>query len=105
MYLATSDQKINCLKTFCRRAEVMGQPPVLYIFKVDKDFGCVHVNYVDRTNCVGEREFLFVPYSVFTVESVEWEANPKWTKPHVITLKVAIDNTHHSENLPLSPWH
>lgn len=28
---------------------------------------CVHVNLVERTNVPGEREFLFVPYSVFEV--------------------------------------
>jgi hypothetical protein len=102
MFLASSDNKANCLKMFCRRTE---HPPVLYELLLDSYLGCVHVNYVDRTNCPGEREFLFVPYSVFTVEEVKWQPNPTWTNPHVVVLKVAIDNSLQSEDLPLAPWH
>jgi hypothetical protein len=102
MFLATSDNVTNCLKTFCRRTNY---PPILYEFHLDPRLGCVHVNYVDRTNIAGEREFLFVPYSVFTVERVTWKPNPNWADPHEMVLKVAIDNTFHSEELPLAPWH
>ena len=102
MYIATSDNKSNCLKTFCRRAQ---HPPVLYEFRLDPELGCVHVNYVDRTNIPGEREFLFVPYSVFTVMSVQWRENPTWVSPHLVVLSVAIDNALCGEELPLAPWH
>ena len=102
MFLATSDNKVNCKKMFCKRAT---DPPVLYVLQLDPEFGCLHANYVDRTNCPGEREFLFVPYSVFTVEKVMWKPNPTWMDPHEVVLKLAVDNTLHSEDLPLAPWH
>jgi hypothetical protein len=31
---------------------------------------CKHVNYVERTNVVEEKEYLFAPYSPFTVTEV-----------------------------------
>ena len=51
----------------------------------------------------GEDEYLFVPYSVFTVTDVKWRDGTKET-PHKITLEAAIDNTGPSEDLPLAPW-
>ncbi len=56
-------------------------------------------------NFPGEREFLFAPYSVFTVEKVTWQLNPTWMNPHEVELRVAVDNTLHPEDLPLAPWH
>jgi hypothetical protein len=50
---------------------------------------CHHVNLVQDkdTHVEGECEFLFVPYSVFTVESVTWSATPQdHTTPHRVTL-------------------
>jgi hypothetical protein len=50
-----------------------------------------------------EQEFLFAPYSVFTVERAEWNAGTV-EKPHVIELKAAADNKAEPEDLPLAPW-
>jgi hypothetical protein len=76
MYLASSSNRDVSLKTFCKRAYDQGVPAVLWTIHLDTNLRCVHVNYVDRSNVEGEDEFLFVPYSVFTVRSVDWKANP-----------------------------
>jgi hypothetical protein len=39
----------------------------------------------------GENEFLYAPYSVFTVIAVSWRGGTD-DDPHVITLEAAIDN-------------
>jgi hypothetical protein len=64
------------------------------------------VNLVEKTNVDGEDEFLFAPYSVFTVVSVTFPASGKPTasNPIVIVLQAAIDNKEEPEDLPLSPW-
>ena len=52
-----------------------------------------------------ESEFLFAPYSVFTVVSVEASARNSYLAPHVITLRAAVDNRLEPEDLPLAPWY
>lgn len=52
-----------------------------------------------------EEEFLFAPYSVFTVQSAEWSDNPDDDTPHVIHLQAAIDNRKEPNDLPLAPWY
>jgi hypothetical protein len=52
-----------------------------------------------------EEEFLFAPYSVFTVESGEWSQNPDDRTPHIIHLRAAVDNRHESEDMLLAPWY
>ena len=76
---------------------------------------CAHVNYVSHTHVGGEAEFLFAPYSIFTVRSVAWGAGGA---PHRIELDAATDNRAEaeggagrwatpagSEDLPLAPWY
>ena len=67
-------------------------------------YRCKHVNLVTRTNVAGEAEYLYAPYSVFTVRSVRWSAAADEDDPHVIELDAAIDNTRESEDLPTAPW-
>jgi len=105
MYLATSKSKKVSQQVFCKREAENGRPPILWIIHLHPTFQCVHVNYVDRTNVPGEEEFLFAPYSVFTVISVDWKQKPTWVDPHIVHLEAAIDNILHPEDLPLSPWH
>jgi hypothetical protein len=50
----------------------------------------------------GEEEFLFAPFSVFTVRRVVWSTDP--VVPHVIEAEAAIDNKMHREDLPTVPW-
>ena len=69
-------------------------------------YRCKHVNLVEKTNVEGEEEFLFAPYSVFTVLSVAMPASGKAnaSNPIVIQLQAAVDNREEPEDLPLSPW-
>jgi len=104
MFLATSGDK-DVAERFCERAYDKGFSPVRWTFHLDKKRKCKHVCYVDRNNIPGESEFLFVPYSCFTVKSVRWQEKPNWVSPHEIELKIAIDNRFHDhEVLPLAPW-
>ena len=56
-----------------------------------------------RSHVQGEHEYLFVPYSVFTVLSVQWNEGSA-DDPHVIELLAAVDNRQENEDLPLAPW-
>lgn len=64
------------------------------------------MNLVEKTNVEGEEEFLFAPYSVFTVLSVVVPASGKAnaSNPIVIQLQAAVDNREEPDDLPLSPW-
>jgi hypothetical protein len=105
MFVATSVNRTLCLKTFCRRAQnATGHPPALWVIAIDEREGCKHVNYIHTTECLEELEYLFSPYSVFTIERVDWKATPEWKDPHVIHLRAAIDNRLEPEDLPLCPW-
>jgi hypothetical protein len=61
---------------------------------------------VEKTNVDGEYEFLFVPYSVFTVLSATFPSSgkPSASCPIVIVLQAAIDGREEPDDLPLSPW-
>ena len=56
----------------------------------------------------GEDEFLFSPYSAFTVRAVSWHASPVVNGLvahfHTIDVDVASDNRTPSDQLPLAPW-
>jgi len=103
MFLATSFSNRVAYR-FCQYAEQKGFPPVLWNFHLDPKFGCIHVNYIERTQVQGEDEFLFSAYSVFTVQSVDWKEEPSWMEPHEIHLMVSPDNQREPEDLPLAPW-
>jgi hypothetical protein len=78
-------------------------PKVKWLIRIDPARKCVHVNLVGRTNVPGEQEYLFTPYSAFTVLSVAWNAGTS-ASPHVIELLAAVDNREAREDLPLAPW-
>ena len=64
------------------------------------------VNYVESSKFGdAEAEFLFAPYSAFTVVSVAPSAPNSYLAPHVITLAAAVDNRLEPEDLPLAPWY
>jgi hypothetical protein len=67
-------------------------------------YRCKHVNVVEKSNVKGEVEFLFAPFSVFTVVSVHVPAKPTASNPIVVVLQAAIDNRDEPDDLPLSPW-
>lgn len=51
----------------------------------------------------GPGEYLFAPYSVFKLVSVEWSS--KISASHTLVLEVAVDNRLEEETLPLAPWY
>eukprot|EP00667_Euglena_gracilis_P003638 EG_transcript_3648 len=105
MFTATSIDRDLCQRIFCRRAETHHkQPPVLWVIALDERDGCKHVNYIHTTECKEEQEYLFSPYSVFTVQTTDWKAAPHWKDPHIVYLRAAVDNRLEPEDLPLSPW-
>ena len=71
--------------------------------KINPTHKCLHVNLMKKTNVAGEEEYLFVPYSAFTVLSAEWNAGTD-SDPHVIELMSTVDNKAEPEDLPLVPW-
>ena len=90
------------------------QEPVLWTFHFDASLPeserCLHVNFIDKNDGTvdDEDEFLFAPYSTFTVRAVHWEAEPAANdllmRPHRVELDVAPDNTRTPLDLPLAPW-
>jgi len=90
------------------------QEPTLWRFHLNSNLPererCKQANFIDRTDgTVGdEHEFLFSPYSVFTVRAVSWHAEPLVneyvTRSHVIDVDVASDNKREPNDLPLAPW-
>jgi hypothetical protein len=67
-------------------------------------FRCRHVNLVKKSNVDDEAEFLFAPFSVFTVASVHAPVKPTASNPIVIALEASIDNRDEPDDLPISPW-
>jgi hypothetical protein len=112
MYLATSFSFIVA-QNFSVMAANNGHPPVIWTIKVDPRgesqllYRCKHVNQISKSNVHGESEFLFAPYSVFTIESVTLPpagAAPTPQVPIQIVLTAALDNQPESKQLPLAPW-
>ena len=62
---------------------------------------------VDWRHCAwqaAEDEWLFAPYSFFTVEEVYYKDAPTWTDPHRVVLRVAPDNQIERKDVPNAPW-
>ena len=115
MFIATSVEQDVSVDTFLMRLPPAAasqsppfQEPVLWRFHLDgalpPNRRCVHVNFIDRTDGTvhGEDEFLFAPYSTFTVRALEWSPQPSVNaytmRPHYIlrrfTTGSPIDGTH-----------
>jgi hypothetical protein len=93
-----------------------------FAFKADKDHPCAlwrvmldprgkpqheyrvqHMTFVAKTLIKGEHEYLFAPYSVFKLVSIEWSS--KLEKPHEFVIHPSVNNKVEDENLPLTPWY
>ena len=81
-YFATSFSA-DTADTFLRRSPMPSK--VRWVVRVDPVRRCVHVNLVTRRvpGLPDEQEYLFAPYSTFTVRSVQWNAGSD-AEPHVI---------------------
>jgi hypothetical protein len=64
------------------------------------------VNYVE-SSAFGdsEAEYLWAPYSTFTVQSFERSADRNYLNPHRLTVTAAVDNLFEPEDLPLAQWY
>lgn len=66
-------------------------------------YRCRHMTFVSKTLFENEHEYLFAPYSVFTVLFIKWSDDLH--QPHEISIQAAVDNKDEDENLPLTPWY
>jgi ubiquitin len=88
-----------------------GKTPVKWIIELDPrgraslQFRCKHVNFCENSDVPGEEEFLFAPYSVFTVLSITVPSSPSDDDPVIVRLLAAVDNIKEAEDLPLAPWY
>merc|ERR1712023_559000 len=96
MFLATAVDE-EATKAFLQKVP-FGLVPVLFIFELDNEKKCDHVMFLEGLTLVkGENEFLYAPYSAFTVKDVYIPEKIHWTNPVKITLLVAPDNQQMSE--------
>ncbi len=109
-FLATSFLK-SVANRFLGRKFADGRTPVRWEIALDPrgrndmDFRCNHVNYLDQVQIDGEEEFLFTPYSVFTVLSFQSPEIPTAVDPVVVRIQASLDNIQEPEHLPLAPWY
>jgi len=121
-FLATSLDSFIAKRFMKRSMSVKGFSAVLWKIEVDPRgaedplYRCAHVSYVSNTMIKGEDEFLFAPYSAFTIHAVKWVDDPRSTAVkrrlsfgsllyHKITLRAVLDNRSMPDTLPLSPWY
>jgi hypothetical protein len=84
-FLASSFAKETAEHFMCS-ARARGEPCVMWEIHVDPAGErspakrCMHVNYVERSNLPGEMEYLFAPYSPFTVKQVRQHREEPWTR-------------------------
>ena len=94
---------------FMNMARENGLPAAIYIITYDprgKDdvrYTCKHVNYVNASNVSGEAEYLFAPYSPFTVKEVR-KGTGSLQNPHEVYLEAGLDSLDFDEELPVTPW-
>ena len=72
--------------------------------KENPEYRIKHMSFVSKSLIVGENEYLFAPYSVFTLTTVKW-SEAELNKPHKFTIRAAHDNKEEDEDLPLTPWY
>ena len=70
--------------------------------ETDAEYRVRHMAFVSKALIPTEEEYLFAPYSVFTLVSVKWSAT---RGPHKFILQPAIDNITEDESMPLAPWY
>ena len=71
--------------------------------KLDPNYRVQHMSFISKTLVEGESEYLFAPYSVFTLVSVNWSGS--LAKYHLFTIRSTLNNQDEDEDLPLAPWY
>ena len=108
MFVATSHDKAVAEEFFRDQWKAGQHPAVLWRIQLhprgqyERALRCQHVNLLNHSQM--EFEYLFAPYSVFTVRAVQWKEGTA-QEPHIIDIDAAIDNKNEPQNLPLAPWH
>ena len=106
-FLATSNQQ-SVAATFAFQADNK-HPCAIWCIMFDPrgelqpKYRVQHLTFVSKTLIPGEGEYLFPPYSVFTLLSIKW--SDELIKPHEFTVRAERDNKLEPEDLPLSPWY
>eukprot|EP00438_Fugacium_kawagutii_P006952 Skav203618 [mRNA] locus=scaffold935:772026:773708:- [translate_table: standard] len=102
MFLATSFDH-GVAMDFARDNRKDGKRMVVFHVHYHAQLRCVHVNYLEEgvSDAGSEKEFLFPPYSAFTVKSAPEQDGETF----VIHIEAFPDNTEASEHLPLAYWH
>ena len=109
-FLATSFSERVTTEFIYRAVHVGGRSGILWHVVVDlrgeTDFAhkCKQSNFIQHTHVAGEAEYLFAPYSAFTVREVVWSSAPDDRTPHRITIEALTDNRDAPAGLPLAPW-
>merc|ERR1712046_433769 len=93
MFLATSFHKETALDFLKQKSD--DHVAVHFIFKLDKQKQCDHALYIEEMTLVAhEDELLYMPYSAFTVISINWPSSSgrggiqpgyDWESPIVIS--------------------
>merc|ERR1711959_312339 len=85
------------------------QPRILWCIKVDSrgkansEYRCKHASLITRTEVPCEGEFLYAPYSTFTVIRTDWSVT-NWSniKSHyTVVVQASLDNNLEPLDLPL----
>lgn len=75
---------------------------VLWVVRFTPGYPCVNVNCLETITAITtEHEFLFPPYSVFTIQSCSFT---QAFNHYTIELLAAFDNKYESELLEVAPW-
>jgi len=101
-FLATSFSKKVQTDFMIRRGT--GLDAIRWYFHVPLGY-CRHAALLEKSNMgTAEFEYLFTPFSVFTVMHVKWSEDPRPSEPHEIHLRASDDNKVEAEDLPSAPW-
>eukprot|EP00729_Bicosta_minor_P005524 gene5524-5614_t len=115
-FLATTFN-LDIAHVFCERAYKASQSAgmdsaaVIWVVHVDKR-GASNQRYRNRNASLirksqveGEEEYLFVPYSVFTVTKVVRGESSGFSRPFEIHVQAALDNALEPQDLIMAPWY
>jgi len=101
-FLATSFSKK--VQTDFMKCRGTGLDAIRWYFHVPLGY-CQHAALLEKSNMgTAEFEYLFTPFSVFTVMYVKWSEDPRNSEPHEIHLRASDDNKVEAEDLPSAPW-
>jgi hypothetical protein len=109
MYLATSCQE-SIAKQFMEwgmEDYADSRVPVHFKFYISPIKKCDHVFYIEGlTQCEGEEELLYAPYSAFKVrDTIIPDGKLTHLNPIVIEIDVQPNNMNAREDVPNSTWH